>query len=32
MVWRGFVNKTDDYSDDSALNLVSHSLAQSEFQ
>ena len=28
----GFVNKTDDYSDDSPLDEVSHSLFQSEFQ
>jgi hypothetical protein len=28
----GFVNKTDDYSDDSPLDEVSHSLHQSEFQ
>jgi hypothetical protein len=28
----GFVNKTDDYSDDSPLDEVSHRLSQSEFQ
>jgi hypothetical protein len=28
----GFVNKTDDHSDDSPLDEVSHSLSQSEFQ
>jgi hypothetical protein len=28
----GFVNKTDDYADDSPLDEVSHSLSQSEFQ
>jgi hypothetical protein len=28
----GFVNKTDDYSDDSPLDEVSDSLSQSEFQ
>src|SRR5271169_5153373 len=28
----GFVNKTDDYSHDSPLDEVSHSLSQSEFQ
>ena len=28
----GFVNKTDDYSDDSPLDKVSRSLSQSEFQ
>ena len=28
----GFVNKTDDYSDDSPLDEVSHGLHQSEFQ
>src|SRR5687767_4203513 len=28
----GFVNETDDYSDDSPLDEVSRSLSQSEFQ
>jgi hypothetical protein len=28
----GFVNKADDYADDSPLDEVSHSLSQSEFQ
>jgi hypothetical protein len=28
----GFVNKTDDYSDDGPLEKVSHSLVQSEFR
>jgi len=27
-----FVNKTDDYADDSPLDEVNHSLSQSEFQ
>src|SRR5215475_67872 len=33
-LWRseGFVNKTDDYPDDSPLDEVSRSLSQSEFQ